>query len=259
MIIRLVGDGSGLFPVLHLIHFAIAAFAFAGVFRLSEIALGRRLAVAVTFSALVFPLVLTQIGFMYLEIAMMAAFVHALLAWHGGNVVKAAVWATLAVLVKGSGIIIAVALAGAALFDPRPDRRSVKNALSVAIIPLLTVLGQASAGSLEGTADIRGHVIIMVEYLASVPDLALVLLVFLVTSIVAPPWRMGDERDSNRAIDVQITNIFVLVSFVAFFLAIPFLGLRNPVLPRYYVVILPLALIGVAAIAKRYFSHRVPH
>jgi len=254
--VRLIGDGPSLFPVLHFIHFAIAAFAFTGVFRLSEMVLGRRLAAAVTFSALIFPLVLTQVGFMYLEIAMLAAFVYALLAWHRGSVVTAAAWSTLAVLVKASGIIIAVALAGVALFDPRPERRSAKNALVVAITPLLAMIGQAVAGTPSGIPDIQGHMTLVVTYLASVPDLAFIVLALLIVSTVSPPWRKSELRKDDQATNIQVTTTFVLVAFIAFYLAIPFFGLRSPVLPRYYVAIFPVALMGLVAVIQRRFSVR---
>jgi hypothetical protein len=97
---------------------------------------------------------------------------------------------------------------------------------------------------------------VMVGYLANVPDVAFLLLAFLIMSLVSPPWQKAGSRRNDGATDVQVANIFVLLAFVAFFLAVPFLGFRNSVLPRYYVVVFPLALMGLVATVRRYSSVR---
>ena len=109
-IIWLLGDTSALFPLIHLVHFAIAAATMAGLYRFAKPLLCNVMSATALVAVLLFPLVLTQAGYMYLEFPMLAATTFALLSWTGGRLAQTTFWSVAAVLIKGAGIIVPAAI-----------------------------------------------------------------------------------------------------------------------------------------------------
>ncbi len=252
VVVRLLGGGSLLLPTLHLLHFALAAAAVAGVYHIGRIMLGSGLAAGTTLAAFALPVVLTQVGFMHLEIALLVTTVWAMIAWVEGRTVKAVLWATAAALLKGSGIIVAAALAGMALFDPRVDRRSIGKALWILPAPVLATWLQAHTSAVATGSELAGHLSVLAGYLVRVPDLLVLLLAYTVLTLLAAPWRDGRLLAEAEGMKVAYaTSITILTAcLLGFYLLLPVVGVGFSVLPRYYVQILPLILIGLLYLAR---------
>ncbi len=259
VIIRLVGTGPALLPVLHLVHFAIAAAAMSALFRFSR-PLGDGLAVLTAVAALAFPAVLTQAGYLYLEFPMLAATVLAALAWVRQDLPKALIWSCVAVLIKGSGIIVPVALAGLAFFDPRPNRRNPRAGMLLAVVPsaLLALTIAVLRDSIPGAGDTwyAGFLTLMFMYLVRVPDLLILLILYLAAMILLAPWRQSPQEPEEPGRTQLLITAFLMVSFFAFYFALPLVMGAVVVNPRYYVQIIPFALYGLVAAARRRYSDR---
>lgn len=260
-VIKLIGPTSALLPVLHLLHFALAAATMAGLYRLAR-PLGVRLAALMSVTALAVPLVLTQAGYLYLEFPILATTVFAALAWVRQDRPKALLWSTLAVLIKGSGIIVPFALAGLAFLDPRPHRRDPRSGVLLVVVPAavlaltLAVAREFAPGA--GETWYQGYLTLMFLYLVRIPDILFLLVVYFLAMIVVRPWRKGTS--SNGTDDEESTALLIAaalnVTFFCFYLAVPLVKGAVVVNPRYYVQIVPFALFGIVAAARRRYTER---
>jgi hypothetical protein len=259
--IAVLGDGGTLFPALHLLHFAITALAMTVLFRFAATFLDPGLAGLATLAVLVFPLVLTQAGFMYLEMPVLATTALAMLAWQQQRPVWVVVWVTAAVLVKGSGLAVALALGGATLLDSPPRNRRVVWSFVTVAAPIAIVLSMPISAGL-GTTRFREHVVHMVQYLIRIPDLLVLLLAYVLLSSLFVRRRRHEDIDQGED-RAEVTNqttswyatSFLVVAFFLFYLALPLAGNGLIVVPRYYVQLVPFVILGLAGIAARRY-HR---
>lgn len=264
-IIWLLGDTSALFPLIHLVHFAIAAATMAGLYRFAKPLLGNVMSATALVAVLLFPLVLTQAGYMYLEFPMLAATTFALLSWTGGRLAQTTFWSVAAVLIKGAGIIVPAAIAGMALFDPRPTHRDRRSGLVVLLLSttVLAVAMWVTPGG-SGATDLRDHLAVMIQYLRQVPDLLILMVGYLAATVLLAPWRPkpGGDRsvepvrddEQNRLLSVA----FLFAAFFGFYLLVPVvLGIAAPILPRYYVQVFPFAIVGLLAALRLKLDDRV--
>jgi hypothetical protein len=238
-------------PVLHLLHFAVGALALTALWRLATRVMGAWPALLVTSALFCLPLLQVQLGTVYLELPVLAATAVAVDAWVGRSLARAGLWATVATLVKPTGAIVAGGLALASLLAGGPWRRRFRDAAAVlagpAVVAALVFLLQPGDG--VGFARLGATVI----YLRSVPDVALILALF-ITLFLADRWRgPSAEADPGAATASRAHLAFagLFVSFFAFFALLVPLGSSVPILPRYYLQIVPFAFIGGAALLKR--------
>ncbi len=255
-VISLVGTGPALFPVLHITQFLIAALAFTGLFRLGEIAMGNRLALATTVTALAIPVVFTQVGFMYLEIALLATAIHAVLAIQRGHLVMAAALATTAVLIKGSGLFLAGALVATVLLTQRPWRKKLRSMAVLATPPILVILFIFDQAVIEPSFTYGIFRWETSWYLRHIPDVMLLLLLFAIGAVLALRSDLRRDSHSPRDMDpsrtVLISAALVVLAFmIFFFVALPLTGKFLSVLPRYYTAVIPFIVLGLATIAHR--------
>jgi hypothetical protein len=255
-VIAVAGPDPALFPVLHVIHFLIAALAFTGLFRLGELAFGSTLAGVTALTALTVPVVLTQVGSMYMEIALLAAGVHAVLAWQQDRLVTASALATVAVLIKGSGVFIAGALAVAALLDRRGWPTKLRSAAILMTPSLFVSFLMFDQATVESTFNYRIFRIETSWYLSHIPDVLLLLVGFAVASTLVfrhdarHPDFSPPGAEASRSVLIS-TSLFVLAFIGFFFVLLPLAGKFFSVLPRYYTVVVPFMLLGLAVIAHR--------
>jgi hypothetical protein len=243
-VMAVVGDGPLLFPALHLIHFALAAVAMVAVHRFALLLLSPLPAALTAASVLLFPLVRTQTGFMYLEIPLLAVTVLSLLAWTTGKPYRAALWAVVAVLVKPTGVIVAGALLFAS-FSERPWRGGHPlrdGALFAGLAVILGTFVLLTGGAMEA-GSIGDHFRLMAGYLVNVPDLLLLFLAFVASSLAALFKKTHGTPSGRRA---AISMLAVMISFLGFFSVLPLFG-GFPVIPRYYVQIAPFMLVSLFA------------
>jgi len=263
-VISLLGSSAGLLPTLHLVHFAIAAAAMAGFFQFVR-PLGVWLAGLTSVAALATPVVLTQAGYVYLEFPMLAATVYGALAWVDRDVRWAVGWSVVAVLIKGSGIIVPFALAGAALFDPRssrPDLRSgvlligVPSAVLLAVVEITSTLHAGVDG-----VSYSGYVILMMMYLVRIPDVLVLMIAYFLVVLAFARWNKpgmsapeGDDvnnTESEGLRSAMLITSFLIAAFLCFYLAVPLVEGQTVVNPRYYVQIVPFALFGTVAALRQ--------
>ena len=117
-VLWLLGKGPQAFAVLHVLHFCVAAWTLAVLQRFTTELWGRTLAWMFCGMLLLCPLFRVQVGALYFEIPLTACTVAAVVAYDNGQLKRAIVWSTLAVLVKQAGLVVAGALALAALCQP---------------------------------------------------------------------------------------------------------------------------------------------
>ena len=246
-------------PLLHLLHLAITAWALATLWRIARDGLGSLAALGAVGTVAVFPLFFVQAGYLYLEMPILAFSAAAIYSWLQGRDRQTAAWATAAAMVKSSGTIVAGALLVSTLATPGDWRRKLRRCALLTAGPLIVAavhyaLHPSSAlgvGSLDAT----------VAYLLSVPDLALLLVVFVGASLALRPWRSelwetrlrgtklcGRNQGPAR---VYLICVATFVSFCGFYLALVPLGASVRVLPRYYLQLFPFVLIGLLVLLGR--------
>ena len=236
----------------------------AGLYRFAQPLLGNVMGAIALVAVLVFPLVLTQAGYMYLEFPLLAATTFALLSWTQGRLAKTTLWSVAAVLIKGSGIIVPAAIAAMALFDPRPTHRDRRSGLVVLLLPV-TALAVAMWVSPGGGDDatLRDHLQVMSRYLRQVPDLLVLMIGYLAATVLLAPWRLrtGGARPLAPVRDDEQTRFlsvaFLFAAFFSFYLLLPVLGIAAPILPRYYVQIVPFVIVGLVAALRTRLDDRM--
>jgi hypothetical protein len=233
--------------------------------------LGRRLGLAVCLCVLLFPVFLTQSGYMYVEIPLAACTVMALWAWSSGRFLQSLVWVALACWIKGTGQIVAATLLVATLLEPRPlgqraTRMAALGAVSLifAVVPLAWI--QATHGDPWAGSYASYLLDNFLRRLAKIPDLLLVSVLVLLGAglrrrVVWQGLLVGlsnPRRPDPQALAMRRRSLTYLVVclFFAFFVLSPLAGKTLLVLSRYYVQIVPflmLALIdtGVALLRPR--------
>lgn len=187
-----VGPGPKAFSVLHVLHFAAAAWTLAVLHRQTAQSLGRSLAWMLCGTLLLCPLFRVQIGAMYLEIPLAACVVSAVAAYADGKLGRALIWSTLAVMIKQTGLIVAGTLAVAVLVRPGSPAKRIGMALcfaglglAVAVGPMLwtPVLAGAAASSPPASwwEFMRGN---HIPYLVSIPDVTVGCFLFVLIGLI---------------------------------------------------------------------------
>lgn len=251
--LRLVPDTQDALIVLHLLHLAVAAGAATTAFRLGAVLYGKRLAALSTIAAFAFPLILTQTGSLYLEVPLLAATLLAISAWVERKPLIAGTWATVATLIKGSGLIVVGALLLAVLLDPEKSLRRPGRAALLLVAPAAAFLANlAIATSVPGglnstSADIFGNLTSIGGFLKAVPDLLLLLGGFVVATALTRN-RTGTQKQNL----IRLSTITLTVSFVGFYLA--FAAFGTAPLPRYYTQIVPFLMLGIVDVGHRHFK-----
>ncbi|MDA8018062.1 MAG: hypothetical protein MPN21_11505 [Thermoanaerobaculia bacterium] len=235
-------------PVLHLVHFALSAWALTSLWRLAvhlmPADLSRCWALAGVLSVAMCPLFSVQAGYMYLEIPILAFASAALADWVEGRTVLAGIWTTLAALVKPPGMIIGGALALCALLTPVASRQRLGDVVRLAAGPLLyagvfLLVRPHPTGSFA-TWEAQLY------YAGSIPDLMAVLVVFIASSAVFRPWRGvgdGDDKPARAA----LASSALVVTFFTFYVVLALADTSVNLLPRYYLQVVPVALLGTVA------------
>ncbi len=288
-------DPSSL-PVLHVIHFCIAAWTLTVLQCLVTEVLGRSTAVLLCGTVLLCPLFHVQAGTMYLEMPQALCVVSAVAAYSRGQLGRSVVWSTLAVMVKQSGIVLSGALALATVLrrSSVPLRLGLSSlfailGLAAAFLPLLgTPVLDAFAVETSDSGLWEYVSVTQTAYIVGIPDIVALCLMFGFGGIVRyrEVWRSltdvpttniqaesfpADQRGDAELINVG-PNEFILapvssalgVSWlllgmfgVFFFFASYYSGLQILLLPRYFVAILPLVLFGLTYWLSRLVSRRI--
>lgn len=149
------GGGPASFVMLHLLHFSVAAYALVVLYRFSKPVFGRVTTPLFCLAVLLFPIFSTQVGYLYVEMPLFLCAVSALHAWTDRRFWPAVLWATAALALKETGIIVPATLVIATLVEDRGARLKVKRMALIMTPPVFLV---ASASLLTriavaGSAD----------------------------------------------------------------------------------------------------------
>ncbi len=220
--------------ILHLSTFLVGALTAVGLVRFARHFLSPGQAVWAAAAAMAMPLVLTQFGMVYLEAPVLAATTWALVAAIERRWIATAGFSLLATGIKPSGAITAGALALFYLLE----RRSAAKALAIlgpsAI--LLSLQTIASPGFVDFSLRSSAHVAnFSWWYLATTPDLLLVLLIGILSS-----GHLVRRRPNTVHNELGTMLQTFALSFIVFYAGLMNFGFTT--LPRYYTQIAPLAI-----------------
>jgi len=275
------GGGSTSFVALHLLHFTAAAYALVVLFRFSKPVFGRVSTPLFCLAVLLFPIFSTQVGYLYFEVPLFLCAVLALQAWTDQRFWPAVLWATAALVVKETGIIVPATLWMATLLEDRDVRFKVKRmalimappALLVVVTSLLTRIALAGSGDAPLAPSLASIFLGLRHYLDrflfNVPDLLAFIVVFLLAvpvfgvrvfrALRSEPTAVGD-RDQERRTQLALgySGMMIGLFILLFMVALPVLFDFTIVLPRYYVVIAPFLLLWFGYALGRLLSTRLP-
>ena len=260
----LLGNSAALLPLMHLLHFAIAAAGIAAAFRLARPLLGDALTYLFCAAVLTYPAFLAQAGCLYRETPLLSCTIGAVAAWAAGRRGMAAVLAVLACSIKETGFAAAAALGVAALLERGAWKSRLIGAGGVLAPAATTVLVKMSVVRPADAAAYRAPQLFyflryhVAERIVQAPDLCC----FLVLFMLASAWQCRRAWHSLRAIgspDVDRPSAeapqFGLACLVAWALlgilaATPLVG-ELYVLPRYFVQTLPCVLLVLVDMLRR--------
>ncbi len=255
--IDVLGEGTRMLVALHVIHVAIAALAATGVFLLARKVLEPVPAIASTAAAMLLPLVLTQAGFLYLEMPLLAATVWAVHFWLEDRRGLALTLVVLGVMIKQPGLATAAALSAACLLDQTRPRNRAAWAAAFAGVPLavagaeLAVRGHAAPNLVPSVGSFLDSGADSLSFAALMPDVLVVVAAYAVLRLIrshAPHVPNGiDPAEIER---VGLVGMLVLAGFMAFHAAGASLGFV--LLPRYWVQVVPFVVVGAAVELRRF-------
>ena len=263
VMISLFGKTDLLFPILHIIHFLIAAIGLTYFYRFCIPIFEKKLSFLLTLTVLVYPPFLTQAGYLYLEMPTFVFSILCLSAWLKGNYVRTIIFATLAALCKETGIIVAVTVAIAALLEPVSFKKRLIQSLSIIALPAILVATSAlmtPSPINEIHRSLFNKIIIYrfvdaKRYLFNTPDLLISIILFFtfLPFSLRTFWRgltdaniLNSSRyDSLGQRHVSLSALFLVCFFGFYYIAVPFLQNYTMVLIRYYVLAIPFLFLTI--------------
>ena len=274
------GGGLASFVVLHLLHFAVAAWALVVLFRFTKPVLGGASGALFCLAVLLFPVFSAQVGYMYLEIPLFLCAVSALRAWTEQRFWPAVLWATAAVAVRETGIIVVGTLLVATLLENRDVHQKVKRSALilaspttlVAVLLLLYYWAESEPshiGELLSLGDaFRSMWLHLARIAFKVPDLWAFFVVFVaavpvlgygVLKTLGREPTAPDHRDSESRANLVLgySGILIILFILTFTIALPALFRFPALLPRYSVVVAPFLLLWFGNVFNRLMATRL--
>jgi hypothetical protein len=274
VVISLFGKSNILFPVLHIMHFIIAAIGLVYFYRFSIPIIERKVSFLITLTILVFPVFLTQTGYLYLEIPTFTFSILCLSACAKGNYGRTIIFATLATLSKGSGIIAAATVAMAAFLEPISIKQRLIRSLSIFTLPALLIATSSLTinpqmntieQDFESLFDRIVYLTILFRaydvkrYLFNTPDLLIIIFLFiaLIPFSFRTFWRgltdanilYSHKSTSIAQKHVSLSALFLVCFFGFYYIAYPLARTSTsatPVLIRYYVPAIPFLFLTIS-------------
>lgn len=268
VMISLFGKSDFLFPILHIMHFIIAAIGLVYFYRFCIPIFGKKLSFLLTLTVLVYPPFLTQTGYMYLEMPVFMFSILCLSAWVKGNFFRTIIFAIFATLCKESGIIVAGVVAMAALLEPAFYKHRVIRSLSIFALPAILVATSAliihpqaiekDYGSLFNRMYFQAIIIRAYDvkrYLFNTPDLLICIILFAATipfnfrvfwhGITDMNVIASKNKDSIAQRHVSLSVLFLICFFGFYYIALPLLMNLPQLLIRYYVPAIPFLFLTI--------------
>jgi hypothetical protein len=245
---------------LHVLSYAAGAAVLAALFQLARRAVGGGLAALATLACATLPLFRALTAQMNMDILVAAFTLLALLAASQRRYRTAVTWAAFALLVKPTGIIVVVALAGMLVLrrlrgawfettDDEPPR--ITSALwmlgGLGLVFALELVLAGRHGKLPpGVSLFGGTLPFLGKRLWTLPEFGLTLLAL----ALAAPWIVKRAR-RGAAHPLEIDGLVFAAAFVGFYCQ------YQNVLPRYCAQAFPIVLVALVAAANARFSRRI--
>lgn len=251
-VLRLAGSPERAWPILHGVTWMWAAIGLAAVVQIARRAFHPVTALALAVFCLACPLMVAQLGQMYLEIPLFCSAACGCLSLLRGQWLLAAVWVLIATMVKGNGVVFAGAMGAAALIAPGMWRHRVLRAVALAAPSITVVLAgvRLPAPGETGQISTLGRIAKAFQdtystFLIEVPDLTLLWAAAIVFSVVALVswWK-------RPAVEV-VAALVVLAAGGFHFIVFPQVASDFVLLPRYAVAYLPFFILVIATAAQR--------
>jgi hypothetical protein len=255
-VIWLLGPGTATLIVLHVLHLMLGAWTLLSTYRLARMVVAEAAAILVVIAVVATPVVFTQFGFVYLEIPLAAFTLASARAYAEERMGRAVLWAVAAAAVKASGIAVVGALALLLLGRGRRRERWLAGAgvTAAAVLAFLSVLGRDSTAGRDFAWDRVTEIWrIHLRYLSISPLTVMTAGAFALT-FVALLLRPRGDAAGDRALAAAGA---IPILFVAFHFLAPVAGQTVNLLPRYWVVPIPLMLVVIGAMLSRFGSARV--
>lgn len=250
MFFVLFGSPGGLIAG-HLLMIVLGSALMAATFSLARRYLALGPALAVSGAVLFLPLIVQQVADPYVELPLALCTVLVVIAFLDGRRVRAAIFASLAIWFKPTGLILLPLIALMGRSDE--ERRWAKNgvALLLAVAPFAIVLISRSMATHAGAApslDVSVTLAANAIWILGVTTDVLVVLAL---------YCIGTVRQRRKQPRLIRATVLVTASFFALHAATMVLSQAVTILPRYYVAVLPLWLVVVAVDLAERHSQRV--
>jgi hypothetical protein len=247
LVIRAASDTSMTLPVLHVLHWLMGAVALAGVYELARHKLPPMPSVVVVSLLAIHPLVLVQLGDIYLEVPLFAVTAWSMVMLLRDRLSIATALAMVAAAIKPTGLIVAGAIAIYLIDQRRLTWRSPRYWPVVAgpLVVALTHRALLPVSSLFRRSWIE-TLSTSISYALHVGDVALIVLGALGAGYFGLRRSVTLPASGENAIRLLLNY---LVVFHLFFLVVPVTGVGVFFLPRYYVIALPFALVVLVGVA----------
>lgn len=233
------GQGSTLsLPILHVIHWVMGAIALAGIYTIARFRLPVWPSWAIVVLSAINPIVLTQLGDIYLEIPLLAAATWGTVFLIKGRFVLAAVLATVATAIKPTGFVTALAMS-LYLLDSDESRKR-KHVVMIMSGPLVIALLQRQ--SLPISNLFRSGWLRTLELGVRFSGEILDVVVLTAVALAIGFYILRRSRRSVPARDVTRALIATITAFFAFYLLVPLSSVGVFLLPRYWIAVIPTAL-----------------
>ena len=256
-------DAEATFIILHLLTWLMTAAAGVLLYRLGRLLLAPPLALAACLLTFFLPVVFVQAGTIYLEIPTTLCTLAALLAWCRGRLAQAVLWCVFGFLIKSTMLAPMAALVVATLLARMPMSRRALLLVALVLLPVARIVGGRMLGHSTGDPWDMSYGQFLVDLLRhklmTVPDVYALLVAAPLLGILR--WRNAlfglrppPKADADAATAARLRALLALVVtlFLLAMLALPLSGKTSPFLPRYAVMVLPLAvLLGLDFAASR--------
>jgi len=270
-VLWLTNGGDTAWFILHGVQWLLGAMLLATLFQFVRQVTSPRLAAVIVVLTLCQPMVRAQLGYMYLEIPMLAFTCAAFAAYCQGRQVLAAVLITLAVWSKETGVISAGALILAAMVERQPWRQALGRTAGLAVGPLSVLAGAlllAPGGpphQLNWLASIKLTALMVGStYVPYVPDAFLLAFAGLVlaAALIAGFTRALREADAPPPARAAARCRFICAAIVLLFAGFHFIVVPRhsdyfAFLPRYLVHVMPFLFVLIVLAGQRLVAERV--
>lgn len=241
---------------LHLAHLAIGAVGLREVYRFARPVWSAVSSTALVAVTALMPVMNAQLGFMYLETPIFAVGMLAINAGLRGDWGRASLWGALATSSKGSGILPLGAVVGGSLLSQgklSALRKALLVMLPSIIVGLLPLLLDQALASAERDLGVVFYASTI--QLVRMPELIIAMAFAII--FAALPQRAGQAADPQVEVRLK-TFSWLILSFIGFYTFTIVFLIPLYVLPRYFIVLVPLVFFSAWELGTKRFGHLAP-